>query len=299
MFNHSLRYVAILILIISPSLFGQKKIKAITSFTIIADIAKNVAGDKAIVESITKPGAEIHNYQTTPRDVIKARGADIIFWNGLNLELWFERFLQDSKNSHSVVVSKGVKPLSIYEGKYSGKPNPHAWMSVANGLIYVENIRQAFVEIDPKNAKSYNQNAKAYAQKLQLLQQKIKDSLAFIPTKKRYLATSEGAFSYLAKEMNMQEVYLWPINADQQGSPKQVKQIIDKVRKFDIPVIFSESTISDKPAKQVALETKAIYGGVLYVDSLSKPDDKVPTYLDLLQVTSSQIAKGFRLALDR
>lgn len=287
------------LLCVNPAHASEKKIKAITTFTVIADMARNVAGDAAIVESITKPGAEIHDYQPTPQDIVRTQGADVIFWNGLNLERWFERFLYDIKNVPSVVISEGVPPLSIYEGPYSGKPNPHAWMSTDNALIYIENIRKTFVEMDPQNAETYNANAKAYSEKVQKIKEDLIQTLAHIPERQRYIVTSEGAFSYLAKDLNMKEVYLWPMNADQQGTPQQVRKVIDTVRANNIPVIFSESTISDKPAKQVASETDAVYGGVLYVDSLSHADGKVPTYLDLLKVTTGTIANGFAKELNK
>ncbi|MAI60839.1 MAG: metal ABC transporter substrate-binding protein [Micavibrio sp.] len=275
---------------------AEDKFKAVTTFTVIADIAKNVAGDVAIVESITKPGAEIHDYQPTPRDIIRAQDADVILWNGLNLERWFERFLLDVKNVPNVIVSEGIEPLSIYEGPYTGKPNPHAWMSTASALAYIENIRKSFAEMDPENAHIYNANAKSYAEKVSAIKADLTSTLSSIPDNQRYLVTSEGAFSYLAKDLDLQEVYLWPMNADHQGTPQQVRKVIDIVRRENIPVIFSESTISNKPAKQVVSETNAIYGGVLYVDSLSEPGGKVPTYLDLLKVTTNTIAEGFRKA---
>lgn len=269
------------------------KFKAVTTFTVIADIARNVAGDAATVESITKPGAEIHDYQPTPKDILRAQGADVIFWNGLNLERWFERFLQDIDGVPSVVVSEGIAPLSIYEGPYSGKPNPHAWMSTENALVYIDNIRRTFVEMDPDNAAVYVANAQNYAARVTAIKTELAAQLQPIPANSRYLVTSEGAFSYLAKDLDMQEIYLWPMNADQQGTPQQVRKVIDTVRNNKIPVVFSESTISDKPARQVASETEADYGGVLYVDSLSEPNGKVPTYLDLLRVTTRTIADGF------
>ena len=271
------------------------KLKAVTSFTVIADIARNVAGDKAIVESITKPGAEIHNYQPTPKDIIRAQDADVILWNGLYLERWFKRFLSDvGADVPSVVISKGVEPMSIYEGAYKGKPNPHAWLSTAAVQVYIDNIRDAFVKYDPENARAYKRNAAEYKQKIRAIRDDLEKELAFIPEDKRYLVTSEGAFSYLARDLDMMEVYLWPMNADQQGTPQQVRKVIDTVRKHDIPVVFSESTISPKPAKQVAAETGAIYGGALYVDSLTGEDGPAPTYLDLLKVTTGTIAEGFR-----
>lgn len=266
--------------------------KVVTTFTVIADMAKNVAGDAAQVESITKPGAEIHNYQPTPGDLIKAQGANLILWNGLNLELWFEKFFSRLKNVPSVVVSQGVEPMGITDGPYSGKPNPHAWMSPSAALIYVDNIRDALVKYDPANAATYTANAAAYKAKITAAIDPIRAELEKVPAEQRWLVTSEGAFSYLARDFGLKPLYLWPINADQQGTPQQVRRVVDLMRKDHIPVIFSESTISAEPAKQVARETGARYGGVLYVDSLSAPSGPVPTYLDLLKVTSGTIAAG-------
>lgn len=272
--------------------FAQEKFKAVTTFTVIADIARNVAGDAAIVESITKPGAEIHNYQPTPGDIRKAQGAQLVLWNGLNLELWFEKFFVKLRDVPSAVVSDGIEPLGISEGPYEGKPNPHAWMSPNAALIYVDNIRDAFVKYDPTNAEAYKANAESYKQQIKDAIEPIRQELAALPENKRWLVSSEGAFSYLARDFGLKELYLWPINADQQGTPQQVRKVIDAVRENKIGVVFSESTISAAPAEQVARETGAKYGGVLYVDSLTEADGPVPTYIDLLKVTSDTIAKG-------
>ena len=272
---------------------ANAKFKVVTTFTVIQDIAQNVAGNAATVESITNPGAEIHEYEPTPKDIVKAQSADLILWNGLNLERWFERFFQNIKDKPAVVVTEGIQPLSIYEGPYKDAPNPHAWMSPSNALIYIENIKNALVKYDPQNAAVYEKNAADYAQKIKQLDEPLRAKLAQIPETQRWLVTSEGAFSYLAKDYNLKEGYLWPINAEQQGTPQQVRKVIDLVRKNNIPVVFSESTISAKPAQQVAKESGAKYGGVLYVDSLSAKKGPVPTYIDLLNVTVSTIVKGF------
>ncbi|GKV88582.1 MULTISPECIES: metal ABC transporter substrate-binding protein [Pectobacterium] len=282
-----------LLLLASTSAQAAEKLKVITTFTIIQDIAQNIAGDAATVESITKPGAEIHDYQPTPRDIVKTQSAQLVLWNGMNLERWFTRFFENVKNVPAVVVTEGITPLPIREGAYNGNPNPHAWMSPSNALIYIENIRKGLVQADPANAETYNRNAKAYAEKIKALDAPLRERLARIPEQQRWLVTSEGAFSYLAKDYQFNEVYLWPINADEQGSPQQVRRVIDTVREKAIPVVFSESTVSDKPAKQVSKETGAKYGGVLYVDSLSTEKGPVPTYIDLLKVTVETIAKGF------
>jgi manganese/iron transport system substrate-binding protein len=270
-----------------------KPIRVVTTFTVIQDMAQKVAGTAAIVESVTKPGAEIHDYQPTPLDIVKAQSADLVLWNGLNLERWFERFFENVKDVPSVVLTEGIEPMGITEGPYTGKPNPHAWMSPTNALIYVDNIRKALAKQDPANAETYNRNAAAYSAQIKAIDEPLRRRLAAIPEGQRWLVTSEGAFSYLARDYGLRELYLWPINADAQGTPQQVRRVIDAVRRHAIPVVFSESTVSDKPAKQVARETGAAYGGVLYVDSLSDVRGPVPSYLKLLEVTVETIVKGF------
>lgn len=271
-----------------------EKFKVVTTFTVIADMAKNVAGDAAEVSSITRAGAEIHEYQPTPGDIKRAQGAQLILSNGMNLELWFQRFYQHLKGVPEVVVTNGITPMGISEGPYNGKPNPHAWMSPDNALIYVDNIRDALVKYDPANAAIYQRNAEAYKQQITAAIAPIRQELEAIPEENRWIVTSEGAFSYLARDFGLRELYLWPINADQQGTPQQVRKVIDKMKQDKIPAIFSESTVSDKPARQVARETGAHYGGVLYVDSLSAENGPVPTYIDLLKVTTRTLVKGIK-----
>ncbi|WP_184289345.1 metal ABC transporter substrate-binding protein [Pseudomonas oryzihabitans] len=266
--------------------------KVVTTFTVIADMARNVAGDAAQVESITKPGAEIHNYQPTPGDLLKARDAQLVLWNGLNLELWFERFFSRMKDVPSAVVSQGVAPIAIAQGPYAGKPNPHAWMSPQAALVYVDNIRDALVQHDPANAETYRRNAEAYKTRITATLDPLRQQLQGIPEQRRWLVSSEGAFSYLARDLGLKELYLWPINADAQGTPQQVRRVIETVRAERIPAVFSESTVSAAAAEQVARESGARYGGVLYVDSLSAADGPVPTYLDLLRVTTETLVKG-------
>ena len=284
--------ISVLALSLSSSL-AYAKFKVVTTFTIIQDMAQNIAGDAATVESITKPGAEIHDYEPTPKDIVKAQSADLVLWNGLNLERWFEKFFQNVKDKPAVVVTDGIEPISIHEGPYTGNPNPHAWMSPSNALIYIENIKNALVKYDPQNKETYEKNAALYAQKIKELDKPLREKLAQVPEAQRWLVTSEGAFSYLTRDYGFKEAYLWPINAEQQGTPQQVRKVIETVKVNNIPVVFSESTISPKPAKQVAKETGAKYGGVLYVDSLSNKNGPVPTYVDLLNTTVSTIAKGF------
>ena len=271
---------------------SAERLKVVTTFTVLADMAQNVAGDLADVVSITKPGAEIHGYEPTPRDIVKAVDADLILWNGLNLELWFEQFLSNLGDVPSVTLTDGIEPIAISEGTYNGKPNPHAWMGLENALIYIDNITAALSEHDPINAALYAANAAAYKDQLRDTIEPLREQIAEIPEDQRWLVTCEGAFSYLARDFGLKELYLWPMNADQVGTPQQVRKVIDGVRENEIPTVFCESTVNTSPAKQVARETGALYGGELYVDSLSEADGPVPTYLDLLTVTSRTVAEG-------
>jgi len=271
---------------------GKKVI--LTTFTVLADMAQNVAGDKAIVESITKAGAEIHGYQVTPSDLERGQDADLILENGLNLERWADRFYNSLPKVPHVTLSEGFAPVNITEDAYQGKPNPHAWMSPQNALIYVENIRKSLGKLDPVNAAAYDANAKAYSLQIRAVDVKLKQAIAAIPPEKRFIVSCEGAFSYIARDYGLKEVYIWPVNAEQQATPKQVQNVIETVRANKIPSIFCESTVSDKPQLQVAKETGAKFAGVFYVDSLSPPDGVAPTYLRLLEYNVNTLIKGLQ-----
>ncbi|MEE2933689.1 MAG: metal ABC transporter substrate-binding protein [Pseudomonadota bacterium] len=271
---------------------NAKKMKVVTTFTVIADMVANVAGDAATVVSITKPGAEIHGYQPTPGDLVRAADADLILWNGMGLELWFEQFLSNLGKIPSVIVSKGIQPILIETGVDKGKPNPHAWMGLESALIYIKNIEEALSRYDPINTKVYSRNAQNYKKQLRQTLGPLRALIMTIPKSQRWLVTCEGAFSYLARDYGMKELYLWPMNSDTVGTPQQVRSVIDKMRANNIKVNFCESTVNTAPAKLIARETGAHYGGALFVDSLSGPKGKVPTYLDLLKVTSRIIAHG-------
>lgn len=272
---------------------GRKTV--LTTFTVLADMARNVAGDRLDVVSITKPGAEIHGYQPTPSDLIRARGADLILNNGLNLERWFERFTRQLGAVPTATLTDGIAPVSIVSDAYRGKPNPHAWMSPRNALVYVENIRKAFVKLDPAGAKLYATNASRYSAQIRAVDQRLNTQLAALPSSQRALVTCEGAFSYLARDYRLKELYLWPVNAEEgQGTPRQIRAVIDGVRANRIPAVFCESTVSSSGMRQVAREAGAQFGGVLYVDSLSDAGGPVPTYLRLLQIDADTIIKGLK-----
>jgi manganese transport system substrate-binding protein len=270
---------------------GSDEPVVLTTFTVLADIARNVAGDHLKVESITKVGAEIHGYEPTPGDIRKASDADLILDNGLNLELWFQQFVESVDVPHKV-VSDRVAPMGITEDSYAGKPNPHAWMSPKNVQIYVDNMVDAFSELDPGNAAAFAANAKTYKAELQKVQDELVKELAAVPKKQRALVSCEGAFSYLTRDAGLTEKYIWPVNAEQQATPQQIASTTEFVKANAVPAVFCESTVSDKAMRQVASGTGAEFGGTLYVDSLSEADGPVPTYLDLIRYDADTIIRG-------
>ncbi|MBD2088631.1 metal ABC transporter substrate-binding protein [Microcoleus sp. FACHB-1515] len=272
----------------------QEKKVILTTFTVIADMARNVAGDRAIVESLTKPGAEIHDYEPTPSDLIRAQQADLILDNGLGLERWAERFYGSLNDVPNVTISEGIEAIAIAEGNYQNRPNPHAWMSPQNALIYVENIRKALSEIDPANAATYSANAKAYSQQIEAIDQKLRTELAQLPEDQRYMATCEGAFTYLIRDYNLKEIYLWAVNSEHEGTPQQIRRAIDQVKSNQVPVVFCESTVNPEAQKQVAQEGGAKFGGVFYVDSLTDASGNAPTYLKLLEYNVSTLIQGLQ-----
>jgi manganese transport system substrate-binding protein len=265
----------------------------LTTFTVLADIAQNVAGDRLVVESLTKPGAEIHGYEPTPGDIRRATDAALILDNGLGLEAWFEQFVASVDAPH-VEVSEGVEPIDIAGDAYAGRPNPHAWMSPLNVRIYAENMADAFAELAPEHAEEFAANAEEYGAELQAVHDELLAELDELPEASRALVTCEGAFSYLARDAGLTEVYIWPVNAEQQATPQRIADAIDYVEANGVPAVFCESTVSDRPMQQVAEASGAAFGGTLYVDSLSEPDGPVPTYLDLIRHDADTIVTALK-----
>lgn len=258
----------------------------LTTFTVLADMTRNVGGEHVVVESVTKPGIEIHGYEPTPSDLRRAAQADLILDNGLGLEAWFEQFVADLDAPH-VVVSSGVDPIPISGGDAA---NPHAWMSPTEALGYVDVIEKALADLVPEQAASFAANAAAYRAEIEGVRDGLVADLEALPAAQRALVTCEGAFSYLARDAGLTEQFLWAVNSEQQATPQQIASVVEYVRANEVPAVFCESTVSDAAMQQVVSATGASFGGVLYVDSLSEADGPVPTYLDLLRHDAATIA---------
>lgn len=273
----------------SPS---DQRPRVLTTFTVLADLARNVAGDRLRVRSIVKPGSEIHGYEPTPSDIQRAVGAALIVENGLGLELWSKRFTAAAGDVPTLTLSQGMVPLLIEEDAYAGKPNPHAWMSPRRTMDYVDRLVNAFTALDPDGASLFEANGMAYKQKLELLDAELRAALETIPVSKRLLVSCEGAFTYLTRDYGLDEAYLWPVNAESQVTPKRMARLINTVRERQVPAVFCESTVSDQAQRQVAEATGVRFGGTFYVDSLSSKDGPAPTLLDLQRHNVNLIRRG-------
>ena len=272
----------------APGEEGERPL-VLTTFTVLADIARAVAGEHLRVESITKVGAEVHGYEPTPGDIRRAAEAALVLENGLGLEGWFDRLLAET-DAPRVTVAAGVTPIPL--AGTDDVSNPHAWMSAVSGAAYVEAIVAAFSALLPAEAASFAEAGAAYQAELAQIHDELRAAVAALPPSHRTLVTCEGAFSYLARDAGLGEVYLWPVNAEQQATPQQVAAAIRAVQDQQIPAVFCESTVSDRAMQQVVAATGAAFGGVLYVDSLSDATGPVPSYLALLRYDAQLIVAG-------
>jgi manganese transport system substrate-binding protein len=262
--------------------------RVLATFTILADIADRVAGDVLTVDSLTRPGAEIHGYDPTPGDIRAAADADLIISNGLGLENWLDKLMSDS-DATRVTATDGIDPITI-EG--TDDPNPHAWMSPTLAADYVDTIAAAFADNFPDDAATFRRNAGEYKAELAEVETTMRDGLAALPANQRALQTCEGAFSYLTREAGMSESYIWPVNSAEEITPAQIRRAAGFVRDKDVPAVFCESTVDPGPKEQLMRETGAADGGTLYVDSLTEDSGDAPTYLDLIRYDTRTIIDG-------
>lgn len=268
----------------------SEKVQVVTTYSILQDIVKNVGGDKVEVHSMVKIGANPHEYDPLPEDIKKTADADIVFYNGLNLEAgnaWFEKLLDSTgKGVDDAPVfqsSEGVKPKYLTTKGKESETDPHAWLDIANGLIYVENIRDGLIKVDPKNKDTYEKNAAKYMEQLKSLHDEAKTTFHQIPKEKRYLITSEGAFKYFSAAYNIEAGYIWEINSENQGTPDQVRKVIDLIKQKKVKVLFLETSIDSRSMEMVSRETGVPIGGKVFTDSLGKSGEEGDTYLKMMK----------------
>jgi iron/zinc/copper transport system substrate-binding protein len=275
------------------------KIQVVTTYSILYDIAQNIGGDRVEIHSLAPVGSNPHEYDPLPKDVQLTTDADIVFYNGLNLEggnSWFEKLLltADKSGEDAPVfrLSEGVEPMHLTSKGKESEEDPHAWLDVRNGIKYAENARDGFIKVDPEHAEVYEKNAKAYIEKLEKLHEEAVAKYQEIPKEKRLLITSEGAFKYFSAAYDFEAAYIWEINSENQGSPDQVSSVVDFIRSKEDPVLFVETSIDPRSMEMVSSETGVPIYGKVFTDSIGKPGEDGDTYIKMMQWNIDTIFKG-------
>lgn len=278
----------------------SSKLQVVATFSIVHDIANQIGGDAVDLHSIVPLGTDPHEYTPLPEDIQKATDADLLLWNGLNMETgdgWFESLAEvagkEIDSSQVVEVSTGVEPkyLESSDGKGS-QVNPHAFLDPNAGMAYSQNIRDALVEVDPDHQEVYTANANTYLESLDEIDQLYTESIEQIPPEQRTLITSEHAYQYMVDRYGLEAGYIWAIDTDEQGSPGQINDLVELIRERQVPVLFVESNVDQRPMETVATETGVEVFGTLFSDELGDPSGDSATYTGMLTHNINQIHAG-------
>jgi manganese transport system substrate-binding protein len=264
----------------------------LTGFTVVRSMAEAVACGRLQVESLLAPGEEIHAHQPGERERTWLAQADLVLVHGLGLQPWLTPLLEQRPALPTADVTDGVRPLAIPSGPRAGQPDPHAWMSPRQALTYVDNIRDAFIALDPDNAATYQGCADRYGAELVRQDQQLRQRLQPIPGTQRVLVSCEGSLAYLAGDYKLEQIYLWPSQATPQVEPARLDAIAAEVRQRRLPSVFCESTFDDRQQRQLAQQSGARFGGTLYTDSVSSLDGLAPSYIELLRHNVDLIKRG-------
>ncbi len=277
----------------------SEKLKVVATNSIIADITKNIAGDKIDLHSIVPVGQDPHEYEPLPDDVKKTSQADLIFYNGINLETggnaWFTKLVQNAKkeeNKDYYAVSDGVEVIYLEGQNEKGKEDPHAWLNLENGMIYAKNIAKQLSAKDPKNKDFYEANLKNYLEKLSKLDKEAKEKFNNIPKEKKMIVTSEGCFKYFSKAYNVPSAYIWEINTEEEGTPDQIKTLVEKLRKTKVPSLFVESSVDERPMQTVSKDTNIPIYEKIFTDSIAEPGQNGDSYYNMMKWNLDKIAEG-------
>mgnify|MGYP000904379370 FL=1 len=278
---------------------GSSKLNVVATNSIIADITKNIAGDKINLHSIVPVGQDPHEYEPLPEDVKKTSQADLIFYNGINLETggnaWFTKLVENARkkeNKDYYAVSEGVDVIYLEGQNEKGKEDPHAWLNLENGIIYAQNIAKRLSEKDPANKETYEKNLKAYVEKLSALDKEAKEKFNNIPEEKKMIVTSEGCFKYFSKAYNVPSAYIWEINTEEEGTPDQIKSLVEKLRKTKVPSLFVESSVDDRPMKTVSKDTNIPIYAKIFTDSIADKGEEGDSYYSMMKYNLEKIAEG-------
>jgi manganese transport system substrate-binding protein len=275
------------------------KIQVIATYSIVYDIVKNVGGDRVEIHTLAPVGSNPHEYDPLPKDVQLTTDADAVFYNGLNLEAgnsWFEKLLltanKGEKDSPVFQMSEGVEPKYLTTKGKESEEDPHAWLDIRNGIKYAENARDGLIKVDPEHADVYEKNAKEYIEQLETLHEESVSRYNEIPKEQRLLITSEGAFKYFSEAYDFEAAYIWEINSENQGSPEQVKSVVDYINTKKDPVLFVETSIDPRSMETVSAETGVPIFGKVFTDSIGKPGEDGDTYIKMMEWNIDTIFKG-------
>ena len=278
---------------------SSSKLNVVATNSIIADITKNIAGDKINLHSIVPVGQDPHEYEPLPEDVKKTSKADLIFYNGINLETggnaWFTKLVENAQkkeNKDYYAVSEGVDVIYLEGQNEKGKEDPHAWLNLENGIIYAQNIAKRLIEKEPDNKTTYEKNLKAYVEKLTALDKEAKEKFNNIPEEKKMIVTSEGCFKYFSKAYNVPSAYIWEINTEEEGTPDQIKSLVEKLRKTKVPSLFVESSVDDRPMKTVSKDTNIPIYAKIFTDSIAEKGEDGDSYYSMMKYNLDKISEG-------
>ena len=277
----------------------DKKINVVVTNSILADITKNIADDKINLHSIVPVGKDPHEYEPLPVDVQKTSKADLIFYNGLNLETggnaWFTKLVNNANKKENIdyfPVSTGVEVIYLEGKNTEGKEDPHAWLNLENGIIYAKNIEQQLSKKDPVNKDFYKHNLDKYVKKLSDLDQQAKSKFSLIPENEKMIVTSEGCFKYFSKAYNIPSAYIWEINTEEEGTPDQIKNLVRKLRATELKSLFVESSVDNRPMKTVSKDTGIPIYSTIFTDSVAKKGENGDSYYSMMKWNLDQIYKG-------
>ena len=277
----------------------NKKLQVVTTNSIIYDMTKNIAGDLVDLHSIVPVGQDPHEYEPLPEDVQKVQKADLIFYNGINLEnaedAWFTKMVKNAgkvADKDYFAVSDGVDVIYLEGEKEKGKEDPHAWLNIENGVIYAKNIAKQLIAKDPKNKETYEKNLAAYVEKLEALDKDAKQRIAKIPEEKRLIVTSEGCFKYFSKAYDIKSAYIWEINTEEEGTPEQIANLVRQLRASKVPSLFVESSVDDRPMKTVSQETGLPIFSTIFTDSIAEAGKDGDSYYSMMKWNLDKIIEG-------
>lgn len=278
---------------------AAKKLNVVAANSIIADITKNIAGSRVNLHSIVPVGRDPHEYEPLAEDVKKTSQADLIFYNGINLEnggqAWFTKLVKNAGKKPGkdyFAVSDGVKVIYLKGGKRKGREDPHAWLNLQNGIIYARNIMKHLSEKDPKNRSYYEKNFNTYRAKLERLHQQAKEKMDSIPAEKKMIVTSEGCFKYFSQAYDIPSAYIWEINTEEEGTPDQIKNLVEILREKQVPALFVESSVDARPMKAVAKDTGLPIAAKIFTDSVAKKGQAGDSYYAMMKWNLDKITAG-------